>query len=123
MAPRFHKLDAFAKTIEDARVRTASGGIVTVFSFVVIFFLIVTEWRDYRTIVLRPELVVDKGRGDQMEIHMNISFPRIPCDLLTLDVGDASGDIQLDVLHGMKKVRLASVQQGGRPIETSDLEL
>lgn len=29
--------------------------------------------------------------GEKMEIHMNISFPRLPCELLTLDVMDVSG--------------------------------
>ena len=60
---RFTKLDAFSKTVEDARVRTTSGGIVTITSLIAIFWLIWGEWVDYRRIVVHPELVVDKGRG------------------------------------------------------------
>jgi hypothetical protein len=65
MAPksRFTKLDAFAKTVEDARVRTTSGGIITIVSLLVVIFLSWGEWRDYRRIVVHPELIVDKGRG------------------------------------------------------------
>jgi hypothetical protein len=60
---RFTRLDAFTKTVEDARIRTTSGGIVTITSLIVIFWLVWGEWADYRRVVVRPELVVDKGRG------------------------------------------------------------
>ena len=60
---RFHRLDAFTKTVEDARVRTTSGGVVTIVSLVVILYLVWGEWRDYRKILVQPELIVDKGRG------------------------------------------------------------
>jgi hypothetical protein len=60
---RFTRLDAFTKTVEDARVRTTSGGIVTITSLLVIFWLAWGEWADYRRVIVRPELVVDKGRG------------------------------------------------------------
>jgi len=61
--------------------------------------------------------------GEKMEIHMNISFPKVPCELLTLDVMDVSGEIQTGVMHGVNKVRLASVSEGGRDISTTALEL
>jgi len=60
---RFTRLDAFTKTVEDARIRTTSGGIVTIVSLLVVLFLAWGEWADYRRIVVRPELIVDKGRG------------------------------------------------------------
>jgi len=66
MAPksRFTRLDAFTKTVEDARVRTTSGGVVTVTSLLLIFWLVWGEWADYRRIIVHPELIVDKGRGE-----------------------------------------------------------
>jgi len=65
MAPksRFTRLDAFTKTVEDARIRTTSGGIVTIISLLVVLYLSWGEWSDYRRIVIHPELIVDKGRG------------------------------------------------------------
>lgn len=120
---RFTRLDAFTKTVEDARVRTTSGGIVTVASLLLIFYLVWGEWADYRRIVVHPELIVDKGRGEKMEIHMNISFPRIPCELLTLDVMDVSGEIQTGVMHGVNKVRLGPVSEGSHAIESNALQL
>src|SRR6201992_707158 len=61
--------------------------------------------------------------GEKMEIHLNISFPRIPCELLTLDVMDVSGEQQTGVVHGVSKVRLASVADGGHVIDSMALAL
>lgn len=58
-----------------------------------------------------------------MEIHLNITFPKIPCELLTLDVMDVSGEQQHGVMHGVKKVRLQSQSQGGGVIDVKDLQL
>ncbi len=58
-----------------------------------------------------------------MEIHLNISFPRIPCELLTLDVMDVSGEQQTGVMHGVNKVRLAPVSEGGQVIDSKALDL
>ena len=60
---RFTRLDAFTKTVEDARIRTTSGGIVTIASLLVVLYLVWGEWQDYRRVVVRPELLVDKSRG------------------------------------------------------------
>ena len=118
---RFTRLDAFTKTVEDARVRTTSGGVVTLVSLILILYLVWGEWADYRRITVLPELIVDKGRGEKMEIHMNISFPRVPCELLTLDVMDVSGEIQAGVMHGVNKVRLRPESDGGGEIESKAL--
>lgn len=120
---RFTRLDAFTKTVEDARIRTTSGGIVTITSLLVILYLVWGEWSDYRKITVNPELIVDKGRGEKMEIHLNITFPRIPCELLTLDVMDVSGEQQTGVVHGVNKVRLSNYQEGSHIIDTTALEL
>ena len=84
---RFTRLDAFTKTVEDARVRTTSGGIVTIASLLVLFWLVWGEWAEYKRVLVRPELVVDKGRGTCLFLRgnwldMNPFFSR----LLFLDV-------------------------------------
>jgi hypothetical protein len=120
---RFTRLDAFTKTVEDARVRTTSGGVVTIVSLIVIFWLTWGEWADYRRVTVRPELAVDKGRGERMEISLNISFPRVPCELLTLDVMDVSGELQMGVTHGINKVRLSPEKEGSKALEIKALDL
>ena len=61
--------------------------------------------------------------GEKMEIHLNITFPRMPCELLTLDVMDVSGEQQVGVMHGVSKVRLASEAQGGGALDINALDL
>lgn len=58
-----------------------------------------------------------------MEIHLNITFPILPCELLTLDVMDVSGEQQTGVIHGINKVRLSPVTEGGKVLDISALEL
>jgi hypothetical protein len=120
---RFTRLDAFTKTVDEARIRTTSGGIVTIVSLIVVFFLAWGEWADYRRIVIHPELVVDKGRGERMEIHLNVTFPKIPCELLTLDVMDVSGEQQHALMHGIRKVRLLPQRHGGGAIDITSIAL
>lgn len=58
-----------------------------------------------------------------MEISMNITFPRMPCELLTLDVMDVSGELQMGVSHGVNKVRLSPEVEGSQTIEVKALDL
>jgi len=58
-----------------------------------------------------------------MEIHLNITFPKIPCELLTLDVMDVSGEQQVGVMHGVMKVRLSPEDEGGKVIDVKSLDL
>jgi endoplasmic reticulum-Golgi intermediate compartment protein 3 len=58
-----------------------------------------------------------------MEIHLNMTFPRIPCELLTLDVMDVSGEQQHGVMHGVHKFRLQPQSEGGGVIDMTALKL
>jgi hypothetical protein len=61
--------------------------------------------------------------GEKMEVHLNITFPRIPCELLTLDVMDVSGEQQSEVMHDVSKVRLSAESEGGYVIDVKALDL
>ncbi|WPK25146.1 hypothetical protein PUMCH_002449 [Australozyma saopauloensis] len=97
--PRLLSLDAFAKTVEDARVKTASGGMITMICVLIVLLLIRNEYYEYTSVVIRPELVVDRDINKQLDINMDITFPEIPCGVLTLDILDLTGDLHLDVVQ------------------------
>ena len=42
----------------------------------------------------------------KMKVHLNITFPRLHCDDLHLDVIDVAGDSQLNLSNGLYKLRL-----------------
>ena len=75
------------------------------------------------TITIFFYVVLMRYAGERMEIHLNMSFYRIPCELLTLDVMDVSGEQQTGVAHGISKVRLSSVSEGSMEIDSKALDL
>ncbi|SCU84353.1 LANO_0C01134g1_1 [Lachancea nothofagi CBS 11611] len=105
-------VDAFAKTEEDVRIRTRSGGIITLSCIIVTFLLLLSEWTQLKEIVTRPQLVVDRDRHLKLDLNMDVTFPHIPCYLLNMDILDSAGEIQLDLLEsGWSKTRLDSSGQ------------
>jgi hypothetical protein len=83
MRRRFEKnlaaFDAYAKPAEDFRVRTHSGGLVTLVAMVSIIILVLSEFSAWLTIHPQASLLVDPTRKERMSIHLNITFPKIPC--------------------------------------------
>lgn len=71
--------DAYAKPMEDYRIKTFSGGAVTIIAAIIIAYLVIAEFADYATIQYLPSLRVDPSTKDKMEIFLNITFPSIPC--------------------------------------------
>ncbi|CAJ0826396.1 8078_t:CDS:2 [Entrophospora sp. SA101] len=86
----FQNFDAYAKTLDDFRVKTYYGAAY------------------YRSTEIKPELVVDKGRKEKLTININITFPHVPCYLLSVDVMDIAGETQNDLDHDIYKTRLDS---------------
>jgi len=104
----FKKFDAYAKPLDDFKVKTFAGGAVTIISSIIIIFLFISEFLDYRTVHMEPLLTVDKSRKERMTIYMNITFPHMPCYLLSVDVMDVAGEQQNDIEHDVYKTRLDS---------------
>ncbi|CAN3372673.1 hypothetical protein DIURU_004838 [Diutina rugosa] len=119
--PKLLSIDAFAKTVEDARIRTTSGGIITLICVILVLVLINNEYADYTTVITRPDLVVDRDINRKLKINLDISFPNIPCDLLSLDITDQTGDSSLDLLQqGFQKFRLTKDGEGNIKDEIKD---
>lgn len=55
------------------------GAIITLISFSLIAILTLGEFVQYRKIHTESTLVVDKSRGEQLTISLNMTFPRVPC--------------------------------------------
>jgi len=101
-------IDAFGKTMEDVKVRTRTGAFLTLVSFAIILSFTTIEFLDYRRIGIDTSVVVDRSRGEKLTVHLNATFPRVPCYLLSLDLMDISGELQRDITHDVIKTRLGS---------------
>ncbi|PWN45193.1 ER to Golgi transport-related protein [Ceraceosorus guamensis] len=108
--------DAFSKPKDVYRVRTSQGALISLVAALLIALLIGSEFRSYRNITLHESLIVDKSRGEKINIAVNMTFPRVPCYLLSMDVMDISGEHQNDIHHDVTRTRLSP---DGHTVETS----
>ncbi|KAJ3796139.1 endoplasmic reticulum-derived transport vesicle ERV46 [Lentinula aff. detonsa] len=99
-------VDAFGKTTDDVKVKTRTGAFLTLLSAAIILSFTVMEFMDYRRIYTDTSLVVDRSRGEKLTVRLNVTFPRVPCYLLSLDIMDISGETQRDISHNVLKTRL-----------------
>ncbi|KAG8690079.1 hypothetical protein FRC09_012151 [Ceratobasidium sp. 395] len=104
----FQGFDAFGKITQDVKVKTRTGAFLTVLSATIILTFTLINLIDYRRVVVDSMIIVDRSRGEKIKVKLDITFPRVPCYLLSLDVTDISGEIQEDVSHNMVKTRLDS---------------
>ncbi|KAJ1833884.1 ER-derived vesicles protein erv46 [Coemansia sp. RSA 2711] len=107
LAARFRRLDAYAKTLDDVRIKTLTGGLLTVAAAALVAVLVGLEFAAFRRVELQPELVVDRERSETMRINLDITLPRAPCVLLGLDVLDAAGEAQINLFQHVATERLA----------------
>lgn len=113
--------DAFSKTVDEARIRTASGGFITIGCLLTLLMLILSEWNQFNQVTIRPELVVDRDRALKLDLNLDVTFPHLPCDVMSLDIMDVSGELQLDIdNYGFTKIRL---DQLGNELSQSDLKI
>jgi hypothetical protein len=106
MSGQLKRFDAYAKTLDDFRVRTTSGGLVTIISTLIIFVLFFLQLQYYLTTDIEQVLFVDTSRQEKMNITIDIQYPVLPCSYLTVDAMDVSGETQTDIVHNLYKTRL-----------------
>ncbi|KAH7912553.1 Sec1 family-domain-containing protein [Hygrophoropsis aurantiaca] len=93
-------------TTEDVKVKTRTGAFLTILAAAIILAFTTMEFFDYRRVGVDTSIVVDRSRGQKLSVRLNVTFPRVPCYLLSLDIMDISGEQQRDVSHNMLKKRL-----------------
>lgn len=119
-AVQLKRFDAFAKTLDDFRVRTLTGGCVTICSSLIIFVVVVIELRTFFTVDIVQTLFVDTSREEKMNISLDIRFARLPCSSLTVDAMDVAGESQTDIADHLYKTRL---DLHGRALESESKKI
>lgn len=114
---RLQPLDAFAKKTADGdRVRTASGGLLSIAAAVIIVWLLILEVKQYLSVGWDSKLIIDSSRGELMDVVIDISFWDLPCELISLDQMDDAGDVQDHLDIHLTKQDLGA---DGQPLDPS----
>ncbi|KAL8625220.1 Endoplasmic reticulum-Golgi intermediate compartment protein 3 [Nucella lapillus] len=118
---KLRRLDAYPRTLEDFRVKTFGGAIITLMSSVLMVVLFISEFNDYLTNEVQQELFVDTSRGQKLRINIDITFRHISCGYLSIDAMDVSGEQQIDMSSSLFKQRLDT---SGSPVgDTQETKL
>ena len=108
--------DKFSVVSDEFRIRTSHGGTLTVFTMLLISYLVYTEVVvNFET---RTEMTtfVNSTMGSMVELEFDVTFPKIACNLLYVDAADVNGQEQrmhLDKQHHVYKRRM---NERGNPI-------
>ena len=88
---RLSSFDVYPKTLQEFRERTMTGAVVSLVCAVLIVLLAGIELADFLTVKKSEHLFVDTSRGKPLQININITFPALPCSVISLDTLDVSG--------------------------------
>jgi len=122
MMEALRSLDAFPKHGEEFRVRTTHGALASLIAIVAMFYLFISEFYFYSSIDVVDRLVVNSTHSPRMKVRFDITFHHIPCDLLSLDAMDTSGQRQEEVVLSVFKRKLdATGNKADRPERHRDL--
>ncbi|KAF5748879.1 endoplasmic reticulum-Golgi intermediate compartment protein 3 [Tripterygium wilfordii] len=99
-------LDAFPRAEDHLLQKTQSGALVSIIGLVIMATLFLHELRYYLTTYTVHQMSVDLKRGETLPIHINVTFPSLPCDVLSVDAIDMSGKHEVDLDTNIWKLRL-----------------
>ena len=104
---RLESLDFHPKLVKDFAVRTKTGAGVSLVALTVAALLFWSELNAYWTAEKVEHMEVDPVRGAaRMRVNFDVTFPDMPCAVVSLDAMDASGSHQLEIMHDVHKRRV-----------------
>lgn len=83
--------DAYSKIKEEAQTKTCSGALITLISGIVIAVLFFSELVFFIQGSASDQVFIDVSPDEKIEIKFDITFPHIPCSMLSIDATDVTG--------------------------------
>ena len=99
--------DAHAKPQAHLTKKTAEGGLVSLVGFALMAVLFLSELFAYMVPKRVTTMGVDVTRDELLRISVDITYPGLPCQLLSLDALDVSGKHEADIGGELHKERVA----------------
>lgn len=103
---KLRRFDVYAKVHEEYNVQTWSGGLISVISFFVMVLLFLSEFVNYMNVEVIDHIIVDTTVNQKLPIGMNITFPHLRCDEVSVDTVDSMMENQINIQGTLTKVNL-----------------
>ncbi len=100
------QFDILRKVDTENQIRTKSGASISLFTLIIIGLLTLSELWDGFSVKVDHSMSVDTERNQLLDVYFNITFPKVPCFLLSLDVLDNTGDHTEAISENVEKTRL-----------------
>lgn len=90
---RARKFDIYSKVHDDFRVRTRTGGFISLVASSVSLFLILQAIVEYSTVEIVDHVMVNTKLYEKLPVSLNITFHHLRCDEISVDSVDAMNDV------------------------------
>lgn len=103
------RFDLYRKVPRDLTEPTLSGAAVSCCTVSLALYLFITEFAVFTQRRWESEMLIDESTSEEkLQININITFPALPCEFLSLDAQDVMGSHEVDVHGNLFKDRLTS---------------
>jgi len=103
---KFERFDVFQRPLNENRIQTVEGGILSLLAMAVISLLVISEFSIYLSAPLNPELYVDTSMGEKLELNIDVILHHLPCGFISVNALDKTGNHQLDIHHDLYTTRI-----------------
>eukprot|EP00747_Dinoflagellata_sp_TGD_P163851 gnl/TRDRNA2_/TRDRNA2_183008_c0_seq1.p1 gnl/TRDRNA2_/TRDRNA2_183008_c0~~gnl/TRDRNA2_/TRDRNA2_183008_c0_seq1.p1 ORF type:complete len:371 (+),score=84.83 gnl/TRDRNA2_/TRDRNA2_183008_c0_seq1:112-1224(+) len=105
----FKRLDLYRKVPRDLTEPTLSGALVSLFTVLLALYLFSAEFSVLMQRNWESEMFIDESKTEEkLQINLDIKFPAMPCEILSLDAQDVMGSHEVDAHGNLYKERLTS---------------
>lgn len=107
MAFDVRRFDIYRKIPKDLTQPTLTGAVISVCCCCFIAILFLSEFLSFISTEISSELFVDNPSSkDKIVVHINISLPRLTCDVVGLDIQDDMGRHEVGFVENTEKFPL-----------------
>lgn len=99
-------LDVYNKVHEDFVQKSQAGGAVTIVTSFLVVLLFWAELTEFFRIEVDHSISVDTRLKQKLRIGLNVTFPHLRCDEVSVDTVDSAGDNQINLQGGLEKFNL-----------------
>eukprot|EP00927_Polykrikos_kofoidii_P007444 TRINITY_DN13056_c0_g1_i1.p1 TRINITY_DN13056_c0_g1~~TRINITY_DN13056_c0_g1_i1.p1 ORF type:complete len:383 (-),score=72.92 TRINITY_DN13056_c0_g1_i1:188-1336(-) len=101
-------LDVYNKVHDDYLQKSQAGGFVSLITSFLVTLLFWSELNEFGSVEILDSISVDTRINQKLPISLNVTFPHLRCDEVSVDTVDSAGDNQVNVKGGLRKVSLDS---------------